>query len=207
MSVGFAIHNAPTTHGGIIPATQMRASQMGNLFVVAGDGHFCPQCKVWSTVQKSHDHVIFDGHSVAYANDLLSCGARILPQQSHVVGDSQGQNYRSSTSSNILPSNSQQNLASSLTNKSKEKIVNEIFWSYGEDFTRVESQSRFFVDLNLHVRTENYRNGEVLEIILTNDDEDILFDGITEFKIKGTVGEDGEVIVKNVLKNKTLNLK
>lgn len=97
MSVGFAIHNAPTTHGGIIPATQMRASQIGNLFVVAGDGHFCPQCKVWSTVQKSHDHVIFDGHSVAYANDLLSCGARILPQQSHVVGDSQGQNYSSST--------------------------------------------------------------------------------------------------------------
>ena len=43
MSVGFAIHNAPTTHGGIIPATQMRASQMGNLFVVAGDGHFCPK--------------------------------------------------------------------------------------------------------------------------------------------------------------------
>lgn len=84
---GFAIHNAPTTHGGIIPATQMRSSQMGNLFVVAGDGHFCPQCKVWSTVQKSHDHVIFDGHSVAYANDLLSCGARILHQQSHVVGD------------------------------------------------------------------------------------------------------------------------
>ena len=97
MSVGFAIHNAPTTHGGIIPATQMRASKMGNLLVVAGDGHFCPKCKVWSTVQKSHDHVIFDGHSVAYANDLLSCGARILPQQSHVVGDSQGQNYSGST--------------------------------------------------------------------------------------------------------------
>ena len=47
--------------------------------------------------KKSHDHVIFDGHSVAYANDLLSCGARILPQQSHVVGDSQGQNYSGST--------------------------------------------------------------------------------------------------------------
>lgn len=37
---GFAVHNAPTDHGGIIPATQMRDSQMGNAFVRAGDGHF-----------------------------------------------------------------------------------------------------------------------------------------------------------------------
>lgn len=107
---GFAIHNAPTTHGGKIPATQMRSSQMGNLFVVAGDGHFCPQCKIWSTVQKSHDHVIFDGHSVAYANDLLSCGARILPQQSHVVGDS-GSPYTASpiTNTNSFVSTSKNN--------------------------------------------------------------------------------------------------
>lgn len=90
MAKGFAIHNAPTDHGGFIPATQMRSSQMGNLFVVAGDGHFCPKCKCWSTVIKSHDHVIFDGKPVAYVGDLLTCGARIQPQQSHVVGDSGG---------------------------------------------------------------------------------------------------------------------
>lgn len=89
---GFAIHNAPTDHGGVIPSTQSRASQMGNAFVRAGDGHFCPKCKVWSTVQPSHNHVIFDGKPVAYVDDLLSCGARIQPQQSHVVGDSQGTN-------------------------------------------------------------------------------------------------------------------
>jgi len=33
MQMGFAVHNAPTDHGGIIPATQMKNSQMGNLFV------------------------------------------------------------------------------------------------------------------------------------------------------------------------------
>ena len=37
---GFAIHNAPTNHGGRIPSTQVRSSQEGNLFVRAGDGHF-----------------------------------------------------------------------------------------------------------------------------------------------------------------------
>ena len=35
---GFAIHNAPTDHGGIIPSTQLRSSQEGNTFVRAGDG-------------------------------------------------------------------------------------------------------------------------------------------------------------------------
>lgn len=85
---GFAIHNSMTDHGGIIPATQMKASQMGNLFLLAGDGHYCPKCKCWSTIIKSHDHVIFFGKSVAYAGDKLTCGARVLPKQSHVVGDS-----------------------------------------------------------------------------------------------------------------------
>lgn len=88
MAKSFAIHNAPTNHGGRIPSTQMRSSQQGNLFVRAGDGHFCPRCKCWSTVVKSHDHVIFDGKPVAYVGDQLTCGARILPQQSHVVGES-----------------------------------------------------------------------------------------------------------------------
>ena len=93
MAKGFAIHNAPTDHGGIIPSTQDRTSQMGNRFVRAGDGHFCPKCKCWSEVIKSHDHVIMDGKAVAYAGDKLTCGATIQPQQSHVVGDSQGSNY------------------------------------------------------------------------------------------------------------------
>lgn len=88
MARGFAIHNAPTDHGGFIPATQMRSSQMGNRFVCAGDGHYCPKCQCWSKVIKSHDHVLFDGKAVAYAGDKLTCGAKILPQQSHVVGDS-----------------------------------------------------------------------------------------------------------------------
>lgn len=104
MARGFAIHNAPTDHGGIIPATQIRSSQMGNLFVVAGDGHFCPKCKCWSKVLKSHDHVLFDGKAVAYAGDLLSCGARILPQQNHVVGDS-GTSYGSPTEQSSATTN------------------------------------------------------------------------------------------------------
>ena len=108
MAKGFAIHNAPTDHGGLIPATQFRDSQMGNAFVRAGDGHFCPKCKCWSTVIKSHDHVIIDGKAVAFVGDKLTCGATIQPQQSHVVGDGGGSNYNSGA-------NSSSYLAKSLT--------------------------------------------------------------------------------------------
>lgn len=112
MAKGFAIHNAPTDHGGRIPSTQMRSSQQGNLFVRAGDGHFCPKCKGWSTVVKSHDHVIFDGKAVAYVGDKLTCGARIQPQQSHVVGESGS--YYGSSSSTFTPVSSQQNSTNSV---------------------------------------------------------------------------------------------
>ena len=101
MFKAFAIHNAPTDHGGIIPATQQRTSQMGNFFVRAGDGHFCPKCKCWSEVIKSHDHIIMDGRAVAYVDDVLTCGAKILPQQAHVVGDSQGSSYLNSNKSSF----------------------------------------------------------------------------------------------------------
>ena len=104
MAKGFAIHNALTDHGGIIPSTQVRSSQMGHLFVRAGDGHFCPKCKCWSMVVKSHDHIIFDDKAVAYVGDQLTCGAKILPQQSHVVGESGGANYATQSNSSFVDS-------------------------------------------------------------------------------------------------------
>lgn len=111
MAKGFAIHNAFTDHGGMIPATQMMSSQQGNLFVRAGDGHFCPKCRCWSTVIKSHDHVIFDGKPVAYVGDKLTCGATIMPQQTHVVGSSGSGSSISTVTSSFV--NNKQNTTDS----------------------------------------------------------------------------------------------
>lgn len=132
MAKGFSIHNAPTNHGGIIPSTQVRSSQQGNLFIRAGDGHFCPKCKCWSTVIKSHDHVIMDGRPVAFAGDQLTCGATIQPQQSHVVGDSGGGNLKITTS-NFQPINNQhQNKF--LDGNSKEYGIGAVFIPYNDVF-------------------------------------------------------------------------
>lgn len=87
---GFAVDGATTNHGGVIRATQKFHDHIGLPVLRAGDGHYCPQCKCWSTIQKSHDHLIIEGQPVAYEDDLLSCGAKIMHQQRHMVGDSQG---------------------------------------------------------------------------------------------------------------------
>jgi len=127
VAVGFAIHNSVTNHGGIIPATQSRISQMGNLFLVAGDGHFCPKCKCWSKIIKSHDHIILDGKAVAYVGDQLTCGAKILPKQFHVVGD-----RRSSSLGSYPPLfqsiSSQKNFNNNLT-ESKNELLNGYYYN------------------------------------------------------------------------------
>lgn len=136
--IGFAIHNSMTTHGGMIPATQMKASQMGNLFLVAGDGHFCPKCKCWSTIVKSHDHVIFDGKAVAYVGNKLTCGATILPKQVHVVGDSKSA-FSSSSSQNIA------NLKSNFLNELQE--FNAQFKCVDKETQEVLSNREYFIQL------------------------------------------------------------
>lgn len=184
MTKGFAIHNAPTDHGGLIPATQMRSSQQGNLFVRAGDGHYCPRCQCWSTVIKSHDHVIFDGKPVAYVGDKLTCGAKIMLQQSHVVGDGGGARGASQSRTaavaqilkNIKPIEvSQSDLISNFSKVPKQPLTEEdkiltseecraiAFMLWGEQQiaktgqTKVEGKITELPELSLDVRKEMTR--------------------------------------------------
>lgn len=107
MPKGFAIHKAPTDHGGVIESTLLTMFQEDNAFIRAGDGHYCPKCKCWSTVVKSHDHMIMFGQPVAYAGDKLTCGAKILPQQTHMVGKSHSGNQNSEHNNEVIQNNSQ----------------------------------------------------------------------------------------------------
>lgn len=202
MAKGFGIHGSTTDHGGIVISTQSTSSQMGSLFLRAGDGFACPKCKIWSTLIKSNDHVVFDGKPVAYVGDKFTCGATLMPKQMHVVGDS-------GSRSESTPFNQLQNkmYGKEFMQQSTKKEIKEIFWSYGENFTKLDSESRHFVDMNLHVKTINYAAGETVEVTLKYEDGDILFNELRELKLEGTVNSNSEVIFRNILKDKTLNLK
>lgn len=132
MPKGFAINNAPTDHGGVIQSTLLTMFQEDNAFVRAGDGHYCPQCKCWSTVVKSHDHMIMFGQSVAYVGDMLTCGARILEQQTHVVGKSHSSTQNSEHNYKAIQNNSQ---SQSLTNTTHSTTPHSSLKSENDELT------------------------------------------------------------------------
>ncbi|WP_104717770.1 hypothetical protein [Helicobacter trogontum] len=45
-------------------------------------------------------------------------------------------------------------------NQNKEKQILEMYFSYGEDMTRLQGDSRHTQDVNLHIKTQGYENGE-----------------------------------------------
>lgn len=89
----------------------------------------------------------------------------------------------------------------------KKKSITEIYWSYGDNFTRLDNNSRHYVDLNLHVKTENYEAGESVSVKVKYSDNDNLWDGQTELVLTGSVDESGQITFKEVFKENTLNLK
>jgi hypothetical protein len=79
-----------------------------------------------------------------------------------------------------------------------------MYWTYGD--TKLSDKSKFYVDMNLIVKTENYDPGEQIVIRIKNDDGKPLTDERNELIFSGTVGEDNRVIFEEILKKFTLNI-
>ena len=78
----------------------------------------------------------------------------------------------------------------------KAKEIIEMYFSYGKDCKKIKTNSKIESDVNLHIITQGYKLGESLAITLESDD------GRT-INASGKVGENGEVVIYNVLtKNK-----
>lgn len=188
MSKGFGIHGSTTDHGGVVLSTQSRSSQMGNLFLRAGDGFACPRCKTWSTLIKSHDHVIFDGKAVAYVGDKFTCGATLMPKQVHVVGTNGG---GSASVSNIQATSQQTNNFLDDVIKKNEILLKELhigpFLPLGASRPNkpIDNENLIFRGSTINgifeaVVLEIKKDGSYIEIQRV----DKLFHGSQEFKIK-----------------------
>ena len=111
------------------------------------------------------------------------------------------------TASQASPSSlvSQNTGAASSESTAAEPKVAEIYWSYGKDHKRLSGKSRFYVDLNLHVKTENYNDGDTVNITIKRKDGQLLFGTTQTLNLRGTVSGN-EAVFENVLKEYTLNL-
>ncbi|OXA85891.1 hypothetical protein B0A66_18710 [Flavobacterium hercynium] len=83
------------------------------------------------------------------------------------------------------------------------KVIS-MHWTY--DDTKLGSKSRFYVDMNLVVKTKDYQEGESIVVCIKTEDGQPLTDDLAELSLTGTVGKDDTVIFEKVFKDYTLNL-
>ena len=103
------------------------------------------------------------------------------------------------TQANLLHTNTESK-DSKETQEKQEKEILEIYFSYGEECKRVElkdieqnSRAKYSQDVNLHIKTQGYSNGEEIHITLEIQGEKLSVSGIIQ---------DNQAIIMNVLSSK-----
>lgn len=84
------------------------------------------------------------------------------------------------------------------------KKIIDMYWTYGD--TKLFDKSRFYVDMNLVIKTINYKEGEIVEVCIKSEDGQPLTDQLTELNLRKMIGKDNIVTFEKVLKDYTLNL-
>lgn len=87
----------------------------------------------------------------------------------------------------------------------KEPKIIEIYWSYGEDCIRLKNKSRHYSDLNVHVITRDYDEGDQVCVTISANGKKKLSEKLDEITLSGSVN-DNEVVFMNVFRQHTINL-
>jgi hypothetical protein len=80
----------------------------------------------------------------------------------------------------------------------------EIYWSHGAGYARLSGNSRFYTDLNLHVKTENCNDGDTVNITIKREDGEPLLGAARTLDLEGTVSGN-EAVLENALRGYSLN--
>ncbi|RDU60230.1 hypothetical protein [Helicobacter sp. MIT 14-3879] len=91
-----------------------------------------------------------------------------------------------------LASNDDRLVYEALEKSKEEKQITEIYFSYGDDEIRLNDTSRHYKDINLHITTQGYNEGEEVEVKIKTQDN--------SFTLKGKV--NNKVFIKNAFKDK-----
>ena len=98
--------------------------------------------------------------------------------------ESNESNAESNAKFNTDSSNSQ-------STQDSQKEILEMYFSYGEEMIKLEDDdTRFTKDINLHLATQGYNKGEVINIELERNNQ--------TFSTQATIDENGKAIIKNV---------
>jgi len=216
-----------TSYGGKVLEGSQTDICHGKPIAFIGHKVSCPKCSGSHTIVEGVQTTTIFGKGVAVAGMKTSCGATLVASQfTDVVTPGGGGGGPAPASSPAAAVPAATALApvmakSAAANASfatadngedspaaanQEKSIKRIWWSYGDDETLLEEVSRHYVDLNVHVETENYADGESVDLVLANDDGADLFEGKRDFAVKVKVGPDGTGKAMNVFNDKTVML-
>lgn len=187
MAKRLAILGDKTTTGGVIITGSGHAFCNSSSIALLGDKVSCPSCKEIGIIIQGAHHFTIHGKPVAYDGCLVACGCpnnRIVAMKSTMFLDEL-------TNSDVNYSSLVRNNSSEI----KDKKISQIYWSYGENKTELSGISRHYVDINLHVQTENYNQGESIDVILTYHDENNAKKTLT---VSGVVGLNGLATIMDV---------
>jgi uncharacterized Zn-binding protein involved in type VI secretion len=206
----------PTSHNGTVLEGSLTDICHGKPIAFIGHKVSCPKCKGIFPIIEGVTTTTFYGKGVAIAGMKTACGAVLIATQfTDVVEVGTGGGGGSRAESAARTSAATSALAGSVGEArattqnavtDPNKKVTRVYWTYGEDETPVSGKSRFYVDLNLHVETENYAAGEKVEIVIENGSGNDVATGHQALKVQATVKGDGTATIRNVFHGKTVDI-
>ncbi|GFM87012.1 hypothetical protein PSCICO_24110 [Pseudomonas cichorii] len=180
---------APTSTGGAVLEGNVGIN-IDSAVNTSSVGHMasCPVCSVGKgpIVAVGPRTVILPAGPVALEGDYVACGC---PPESNTVifGQSTVFGGAEHTNASFVP----------IAAVGKVKSIKEIYFSYGSSHEPLADVSRFYVDLNVHVKTSGYEVGEVI---------DIKVGGGVERAFSATVGAGGVAVVSGVLMDDRIDM-
>ena len=201
----------PTSHGGTVLEGSPMNICHGKPIAYVGHRVKCPKCKGVFPIVEGVLTTTFYGKGVAIAGMKTACGASLIATQfTDIVEYSSGatRSGRPRESANEKsPSAPNASAPASVVGMDKRaKSIRRIFWTYGPNELPLEEASRYYVDLNLHIETENYASGETALVFIKNDDGSDLISGSQTMQLQAVVGQDGSAKLMDVFKNKTVEI-
>lgn len=208
-----------TSHGGKVLEGLVTDICHGKPIAYIGHKVSCPKCSGTHTIVEGVMTTTFYGKGVAVAGMKTSCGATLIASQFtdivEVAGGGGGSGAKAAAASSAaaaaattaavaVAAAAVAKAAAKDAGGDKEKKVTKVYWSYGKDETPVTGFSRFYVDLNLHVETENYAAGDKVALVLEDDEGKDIIEGVKKLELSATVGADGKGKLMNALAGKTV---
>lgn len=184
-----------TDHGGIITFGDPSFLVEGKAVHLDGMVHYCPKCNVLAKALASNrGFMVVLGRSIVAAGDTSTCGSKFLKTSDLAV-----------MNNGIVSSKIDQLISDTATKyieEKEEKIINNIYWSYGDNLILLKRKSRFFDDLNLHIETSGYARGDTIDIEIKPESSEI--NSFHPFTISLDIDTEGKGVLKNIFKGKTI---